>query len=259
MTGGGRPARSGRGGGTPGRRGRVSTLVVALLVLVSTTGAVGATAGAGVASVDAGVTSSVRHAAVGAGGGVAPLAQQDNATGSLAICDREASRFVSALNGGVENVPAFVRARLSDSNVHLVVNGEGGGDYTMVTNDDSQVTAASEGEPSSASVRVITDCRTFRNITDASDPGDRFQTAYANDRIRFVGVGTVNWLFFSAVETATDPLSLGVVLFLFLILLVVAYILVRRVTSHFRGGPGGGSGAAAADRDDGGGGGGGGG
>jgi len=207
---------------------RVATLVVAVAVLVSTTGAVGATAGAD-ATADASTTADI---------GTVPVAQQGNGSGSggdsLTICDRESSAFVSAFNSGLDSVPGFVKSRLSDSDVHLAIDGDGGGDYTMETDSETQVTDASEGEPSSPSVRVITDCETFRNITDASDPGSRFQTAYDNDRIRFVGVGAVDWLFFAGIETATDPLSLAVVLFLFLILLVVAYLVVRRVTSYYR-------------------------
>ena len=166
--------------------------------------------------------------------GAGPIAQQD----SPAVCDRNVANFTNAFNSGIEQVPAFVRARTSDSTVHLAVEGSNGGDFTLVTNDESQVTDSSAGEPDSPSVRVVVeDCRAFRNITDSRTPGDQFRTEYANDRIRFVGVGTVNWLFFTAIETATDPISLAVVLFLFLVLLVVAYMIVRRATSVVRGGP----------------------
>lgn len=205
-----------------GRQG--ATLLVVVAVLVSTSAAV------------AGATSGVA-AGTGTGGvGAVPVAQQGDDGGgeSLVICDRESSQFVGALNSGIDSVPGFVRSRLSDSDVHLAIEGDDGGDYTMVTDSESRVTDTSEGEPSSPSVRVVTDCRTFRNITDASDPGSRFQTAYNNDRVRFVGVGAVNWLVFKGIETATDPLSLAVVLFLFLILLVLAYLVVRRLTSYYR-------------------------
>jgi len=208
---------------TAGRGGyRAFTQRVVIFVVVVTTVLVSTSAGAAGAS---------------AGAGTVPVAQQGDDSGageSLVICDRESSQFVGALNSGIDSVPDFVRSRLSDSNVHLAVDGDGGGDYTMVTDSDSRVTDTSEGEPSSPSVRVITDCRTFRNITDASDPGSRFQTAYDNDRVRFVGVGAVNWLVFKGIETATDPLSLAVVLFLFLLLLVLAYLVVRRLTSYYR-------------------------
>jgi hypothetical protein len=216
----------------PGRER--ATLVAAVAVLVSTTaGIVGATAGVAAGTAPAGADTADRQAAPG----TTPLAQQGNDSGteeSLVICERESSQFVDALNSGIDSVPGFVRSRLSDSDVHLLVESEGGGDYTMVTDDDSRVTDTSEGEPSSPSVRVVTDCRTFRNITDASDPGSRFQTAYDNDRVRFVGVGAVNWLVFAGAETATDPLSLTVVLFFFLVLLVIAYLVVRRLTSYYR-------------------------
>jgi uncharacterized membrane protein YgcG len=155
----------------------------------------------------------------------------------LAVCDRNVTGFTDAFNGGIDQVPAFVRARTSDSDVHLAVRDENGGDFTLVTNDESQITSASAGEPASPSVRIITDCPAFRNITDSTAPSEQFRTEYANDQVRIVGVGTVNWLFFTTLETVTDPISLAVVLFLFLVLLVVVYAVVRRATSTVRGGP----------------------
>ena len=155
----------------------------------------------------------------------------------LTVCDRNVTGFTDAFNGGIDQVPAFVRARTSDSDVHLAVKDENGGDFTLVTNAESQITSASAGEPASPSVRIITDCPAFRNITDSAAPGEQFRTEYANDQVSIVGVGTVNWLFFTTLETVTDPISLAVVLFLFLVLLVVVYAVVRRATSKVRGGP----------------------
>jgi hypothetical protein len=155
----------------------------------------------------------------------------------LTVCDRNVTGFTGAFNSGIERVPAFVRARTSDSDVHLAVKDENGGDFTLVTNDESQVTSASAGEPDSPSVRIITDCPAFRNITDSAAPGEQFRAEYANDQVDIVGVGTVNWLFFTGLDTVTDPISLAVVLFLFLVTLVVVYAVVRRATSKVRGGP----------------------
>ncbi|MEF8851052.1 MAG: hypothetical protein V5A28_01350 [Haloarculaceae archaeon] len=235
--------------GPGGRRARLrrwGVVVLAVAVLCST--AVPAVAAA---SDDGGQTplTSDRQAV-----DAAPVAQQDD---PLTVCDRNVTGFTDAFNSGSEQVPAFVRARISDSDVHLAVEGEGGGDFTLVTDDDSRIVSSSAGEPASPSVRVITDCETFRNITDAANPGSQFRTAYANDRVRFVGVDAVNWLFFTTLETVTDPISLAVVLFLFLVLLVVAYIVVRRATSVVRGGrvdnrggdgDGGGSGGSGGGR-----------
>lgn len=219
-------------GPDPGRRRthlrHWSLVALAAVVLWSSVAPAGAAA-----TLDGGQTPLANgQSAVDAG----PLAQQDGGDDPLTVCDRNVVGFTDAFNSGSEQVPAFVRARISDSDVHLAVEGDGGGDFTLVADDDSQITASSAGEPASPSVRVITDCETFRNITDAADPGAQFRTAYANDRIRFVGVGAANWLFFTTLETVTDPISLGVVLFLFLVLLVVAYVVVRRATSVVRGG-----------------------
>jgi hypothetical protein len=177
--------------------------------------------------------------AAGTVAGGVPAAQDGGAGGGLVICDREASEFVGAFNDGTEDVPAFFRGRISDSTVHLNVEGDGGGDYTMVTDEESQVTDTSAGEPDSPSVRVVTDCRTFRNITDASDPGERFRTAYENDRVEIVGVGATDWVTFRLAETATNPaelvLLLLVLLALLLLALIVAYVFARRLGAYYRG------------------------
>lgn len=208
-------------GRRPIRRAATFALaVVALLTMVAA-----GTAAGGVAT---------DHAVAGPFAG-----QDDGAGGGLVICDRDAAEFVGAFNDGTEDVPAFFRGRISDSTVHLNVEGDGGGDYTMVTDEESQVTDTSEGEPDSPSVRVVTDCRTFRNITDASDPGERFRTAYENDRVDIVGVGATDWVTFRLAETATNPAELVVLLLvllaLFLLALVVAYVLARRLAAHYRG------------------------
>lgn len=206
---------------------RWSLLALAVVVLCSVAVPAGAVTPAGPPPMAGSTTPA--SAAVGAGA----LAQSE----PLTVCNRNVSGFTDAFNQGIDQVPAFVRARTSDTDVHLAVKGANGGDFTLVTNDDSQITDSSAGEPASPSVRIITDCPAFRNITDSKTPGEQFRTEYANDRVEIVGVGTVNWLFFTTLETVTDPISLAVVLFLFLVLLVVAYAVVRRATSTVRGGP----------------------
>jgi len=223
---------------------RAAAFVLAAVALLSV---VAAGTAAGGAATD--------HASAG------PFAGQDGGGGDgLVICDRDAVEFVDAFNGGTEEVPAFFRGRISDSAVHLAVEGDGGGDYTMVTDEESRVTDTSEGEPDSPSVRVVTDCGTFRNITDASDPGERFRTAYENDRIDIVGVGATDRVVFRLAETATNPAELVVLLLvllaLLLLALIVAYVFARRLGAYYRGDDAddeGGDGGGDGDADPGGG------
>lgn len=212
------------------RRRSVLVAMLAVLAVVAAGAVAGATPGPG----DAG------RPATDVGGAGGPVAQTDEGAGGnqsrLDICDRNASTFVGAFNSEIEDVPGLVKGRIRDTDVYLDVEGAAGGDYGLETNADSQVTGYSEGKPESATVRVVTDCRTFRNITDAGDPGQQFRTAYNNDRIRFIGLTVTNWLFFGAAATVTDPLSLAVVLLLFAVALVLVYVAYRRVTLHYRGG-----------------------
>lgn len=248
----GRPTRQGTTRGGAGRRRRASaagrrrvrraTALTLAVVAVLTTVAAGTAAGGVPAERAATGPAGVTEPAGGHPGVAGPFASQDGGTGvggGLVICDREAGEFVGAFNDGTESVPAFLRGRISDSEVHLNVEGDGGGNYTMVTDEDSQVTDTSEGEPGSPSVRVITDCRTFRNITDATDPGERFRTAYENDRVEIVGVGATDWVAFTLADAATEPAELVVLLLVLLALvllaLVVAYVFARRLGAYYRG------------------------
>ncbi|MEF8783313.1 MAG: hypothetical protein V5A39_02200 [Haloarculaceae archaeon] len=215
-------------GGHPGRLAvrHISRLLVALLLTLSL--AAGAVGGAADAGPDG------HLASVGDDTGPAP---QTAGNGSqLVVCDRNASTFVGTLNNQIDSVPATVRNRVRDSNIHLQVFGNGGGNYTMVADEQSRVVSYSEGKPESASLRVETNCETFRAITDSEEPVSTYRTAYDNDEIRFIGLGIVNRMFFAAAATLTDPISLAAVLFLLLLVLVALYVLYRRFSIHYRGG-----------------------
>lgn len=215
-------------GSRPGRTAvrHCSRLFVVALLVISLVAGVAGSAATGDAGPDG-------HNAPGDAG---PVAQTDDPGSQLGICDRNASTFVGIFNNQIDSVPDTVRNRVRDSNVHLQVFGDEGGNYTMVTDEQSRVVSASEGKPASASLRVETNCPTFRAISDAENPTSRYQTAYENDEIRFIGLGLFNRVFFGAIATLTDPISLAAVLFLFVLLLVVLYILYRRFSIYYRGG-----------------------
>ncbi len=225
----------------PGGSNRTPSIpLVALLVFLSLgAGAVGSAA-AGTIGVDAGGGAQHLPAAGAVEGAPGPVAQTDNGTGAdggsqLRICDRNPSTFVGVFNDQINDVPGLVRNRVRNSNVHLQVFGTTGGNYTAVTDEQSQVVSYSEGEPGSASVRVETDCETFRAITDSDEPRDRFRTAYDDNEIRFVGLTVLNTVFFGAAAVASDPISLAVVLFFLAVLTVGVYVLYRRLSIHYRG------------------------
>jgi hypothetical protein len=217
-------------GGHPGRLAvrHISRLLVAVLLVLSlVAGGVG-----GTTTGDAGPDGHL--ATVGDGHG--PVAQADENSSQVVACNRNASSFVGLFNNQVDRVPGTVKNRVRNSNVHLRVFGDEGGNYTLVADEESRIISYSEGKPESASLRVETNCETFRTITDAENPSSRYQTAYDNDEIRFIGIGIVNRVFFGAVATLTDPVSLAAVLFLFILLLVALYILYRRFSIYYRGG-----------------------
>jgi hypothetical protein len=153
---------------------------------------------------------------------------------SVSICERVAQRFVSVYNSQTDSVPGLVSNRVEDSNVHLQVDNDSDRNYTMVTNEEGQVTEYSVGKPESASLRVETDCATFQEITDSERPTETFRVAYAEDRIRFIGLGTVNSVFFAGLDRLTDPIAWGVLLVLFVLVLVVLYLFYRRLTLYYR-------------------------
>lgn len=228
--------------GAPGRSNRTPSvpLVALLILLLLGAGAVGSAA-AGAIGVDTGGDAQQLPASGGVGDVAGPAAQTDNGTGAdggsqLRICDRNSSTFVSVFNEQINDVPGIVRNRVRDSNVHLQVFGTTGGNYTVVTDDQSQVVSYSEGEPGTASVKVETDCETFRAITDSGNPEATFQTAYANDEIRFIGLTVLNKVFFGAAAVASDPISLAVVLFFLALSIVGIYVFYRRLSIHYRGG-----------------------
>jgi hypothetical protein len=214
---------------------QLSTLAVAVVAVLSLTA--GPVAAAPLADGPGATSAPLAGSQDATAVGVGHPAQTDDGSADgdgLVICERDAATFVGVFNRQIDEVPGLLKGRVRDTDVHLRVDGEGGGDYTMVTDEDSQVTDYSEGEPASATVRVVTDCDTFRNITDAEDPGAQFRSAYANDRVRFVGLTAPNWVVFQTIETITDPISLAIVLLLFLLGLLVLYLVYRRLAIHYR-------------------------
>jgi hypothetical protein len=219
-------------------------LVVVAVFLALTAGAVGGVAvGTSEAGTDSGpgeraalldnVGPNLHHQVEGQHGQAGDR-QRQREDSAVNICDREAATFVRVYNSQINSVPGLVADRIQDANVHLQVDGDADRDYKMVTDEEAQVVDYSEGKPAEASLRVETDCATFQEITDSQRPGERFRAAYADGRVRFVGLGPVNYVFFEGLNRVTDPIAWAVLLGLFLLLVVVLYLFYRRLTLYYR-------------------------
>lgn len=222
---------------------RPSVVLVVAAVFVSLTAgavagaAVGTSGGAGAPGTGAGTVASAP--AAGSAGAQTPVHRvgvqyRQASGGDVSICERDAERFIDVYNSQIDSVPGLVSNRVRDSNVHLQVDDDADRNYTMVTDEEGRVTDHSVGKPESASLRVETDCATFQEITDSDRPRETFRRAYAEDRIRFIGLGTVNAVFFEGLDRLTDPIAWGVLLILFILFLVVLYLFYRRLVLYYR-------------------------
>lgn len=175
------------------------------------------------------------------------------ATGSVdrdappSICGQSADGLVAAYNGNIEDVPGFVRGRVSDGRIHGVVNGPGGDHYTFVTDGKGRVETYRQGKPPGARLRVITDCEAFGSITAADDPTEGFWREYRADNVEFVGVGVVGSILVDGIEVVAafgdqiarmtplgywEATATGAVLLLLGLIFgvpLVSYVVVRRI------------------------------
>lgn len=192
----------------------VSRLVIALAIGV---GATVVTGGVLVATADAGSAPAPTSDGSQHGGSTASLSQ-----GQPEICDRSAGPFVAAFNENIERVPQFLRAAVGGTVIHGIIDNDTTGNYTFVTGSDATVQSYRTGEPESPDIRILTDCETFTNISEAEEPTSAFWSEYRNNEIVFVGVGLVNR---AIVEALTHLPTLVA-----LVVLVLAFVGYRRVS-----------------------------
>lgn len=207
-----------------------ATLLVCLLVAASlATGlagtALGASATAGTAAATSGPASQQyvdgdQHL------------RQDSNESSVSACGRSVTTMLKTYTGQVESLPKSLTGMVRDTEIHMRVTGDGGGDYTLTTNSDGEVVKHARGKPSDASLLIEMSCETFGNITDSQDPSVAFRKAYKRGEIKIVGLGAVNWAIIEAAKVVSDPVSLVVVLAT--ILLVAGYVVYRRSSLYYR-------------------------
>lgn len=99
------------------------------------------------------------------------------------VCGRAGSALVDRYHDNLDAVPVLAERLLTDETVHLSVDGDRGGDYTVVTDSDMRVTAFRQGVPENATLVVETDCETATAVLDAPEPGAAFSTAYDDGEI----------------------------------------------------------------------------
>jgi hypothetical protein len=102
-------------------------------------------------------------------------------------CGRNGAALVDRYHDNLDSVPSLAEGMLTDETIHLLVNGDEGGEYTVVTDTDMRVTTFQRGEPADATMVVETDCETVRTVLDASNPADAFATAYNDGEITVSG------------------------------------------------------------------------
>ncbi|PSQ17563.1 hypothetical protein BRD00_07640 [Halobacteriales archaeon QS_8_69_26] len=174
----------------PDDRERGAGVLAGVLVFVVLVGS-----GAGV--VAAGVTEGKAPARdaprAGTAGGAAQAASPD-------ICGQSPAGLVESYNDNIEDVPSLVRDQVSNSRIHLKVNGEAGGDYAVDTDSRGRIESYAEGEPESPKLRVVTDCESFTSMVEADDPSEAFWREYRSGDIDFVGVGLVQGIVVDGVE-----------------------------------------------------------
>lgn len=106
---------------------------------------------------------------------------------TVQVCGRDGSTLVEPYHDNVDRIPSWVEGIVTDETIHLVVNGERGGDYTAVTDSEARVSTFHEGVPGNATVAVETDCETITTVRDARRPADAFAAAYDDGEITVSG------------------------------------------------------------------------
>jgi hypothetical protein len=120
------------------------------------------------------------------------------------VCGRAGGTLVDLYHANLDSVPDLAEGTLTDETIRLVINGDGGGEYTVVTGTEMRVTAFRPGAPDDATVVVETDCETVRTTLDAPDPAEAVATAYRNDEITVRGATLVKSIVVEASKLLFD-------------------------------------------------------
>jgi hypothetical protein len=111
--------------------------------------------------------------------GLQPVAAQggQNSCGDLY---EDTSSFVHQWNETTKQEPGFLRNRIADRTIDVVVTRATGPDchYTGVTNGNAEFTDVSQERSDDATLRWETDAKTVRKIVNADNPGAAAQEAF---------------------------------------------------------------------------------
>lgn len=107
------------------------------------------------------------------------------------VCGRNGAALVDRYHDNLDSVPSLAEGMVTDETIHLLVAGDEGGEYTVVTDTDMRVATFRRGDPADATMDVETDCETVRTVLDASNPRKAFTTAYDNGDITVRGATLV--------------------------------------------------------------------
>jgi hypothetical protein len=111
--------------------------------------------------------------------GVQPVAAQGGQDSCQALYE-DTSSFVEQWNGNTKQVPGFLRNRISDRTIDVVVTRENGKDchYTGVTNDAAEFTEVSNERSDDATLKWETDAATVSRIVNDDKPGEAALEAF---------------------------------------------------------------------------------
>lgn len=136
-----------------------------------------------------------------AAGATAPVAAQTHERAD----DTAPGGLVTTYNANTDQLPWFVRDQVAGERVELVVHGPDGTSYYHGTvAEDGRITEYAAGQADGPTVRVTTDETTLERIRTAENPAATAVAAYERGDIVVEGVGTVDAIQVTAVETAVD-------------------------------------------------------
>ena len=115
--------------------------------------------------------------------GIVSLQQPD----AVRLCGHGGGTLVDLYHAHADRVPSWAESVVTDETIHLIVNGDRGGDFVVVTDQDGSVSTFRRGTPDDATVAVETDCETVRTVVDAQNPADAVAAEYDSGQITVRG------------------------------------------------------------------------
>jgi phage tail-like protein len=119
------------------------------------------------------------------------------------ICGHGVDEVIRVFSQSTEDLPGTVRGLVTDSTIHLAVDGDDDGDYTVRTGPDREIETVIDRKPSTPDLVVETNCRTLTEVVTADDPQSSFRSSYEDGDVRVRGTGVVSGFVTGIARTVT--------------------------------------------------------